>query len=165
MTDEQKDRYDYRDDCDDRWFVKDEKDLYDSAINFLAANPEYIREAWNDPMGHYSGKLFRPVTWKGGLDSIHLESSFDRNIICGCLTQIRGGRRNNNDVMSDADWVSYWPELTELIKMDERIPMDEDTIELDDLKVFAEYQRLFDRIRDGVITPSKAADRLRAVIS
>lgn len=104
------------------------KDKYDRAIEHLAKHPEKIEEAWNmaparpngihdDVRGVDDERCLFAVTGPG----------------CGCLTQVRLGT-------SEAPT----PGLTASIRADYRIPRDEEDITVEDLHVFAEWQRKID---------------------
>lgn len=97
-------------------------DRYDEAIDFLIANPELIHCSWNIPNANVGGLLFQRVC----------DINVDVNGVCGCLTQIRDGRK------------AATVELTVMIQDDERIPYNSDGITIYDLELFAYYQRLVD---------------------
>lgn len=101
-------------------------DKYDKAIDYFTENPDQICEFWNTPHLYPQGCLFVYASETGR--SIN-------NI--GCLTTIR----RNNGFGTEA----CTPELTEAIRADERIPKDARDIKVEDLPVFAEWQRRIDR--------------------
>jgi hypothetical protein len=108
-----------------------EPDRYDKAIAYLEAHPSEIASAWANPFFHPGGALFLYVTHNSG-ESIDLGRG--RFKLCGCLTQVRRGTR-------DAET----EELTEEIRNDTRIPRDFDNVGINNLAVFAEWQRRLDR--------------------
>lgn len=102
-------------------------DKYDQAIAYLHEHPEEIEDAWH--LGSHPAEcLFVPTDGKLFADSQ-----------CGCLTQIAG------------DAYDYFSaptlELTAEIRADHRIPHDVKDIRLEDLPVFAEWQRRLERER------------------
>jgi hypothetical protein len=104
-------------------------DQYDDAIVHLTENPELIRETWGNPEGYTAGCLFTWVTPDGE------GTQRDDGMYCGCLTQIRNGGFHS---------VSWWSSLTNLIRWDKRIPTEGKDITVEDLPVFAEWQRIID---------------------
>lgn len=105
-----------------------EKDKYDLAIDYLTDNPEEIYSAWGDPYDHQAGCLFYYATRKYSPNKVP-ES-------IGCLTQIRQGV-----LYPDAET----EKLTHEIAADERIPDKLGEVTVDDLPVFAEWQRRLDK--------------------
>lgn len=99
------------------------KDKYDKAVEYLTKHPDEIHFAWN-----------RPHTARGGCLFQYAQNTDSTTEFCGCLTQIRGGFE-----------VAQTPELTEAILRDIRLPCDEDDITVDDLPIFAEWQRRIDK--------------------
>lgn len=104
------------------------KDKYDEAVEYLTAHPEVISEAWNRPHKTRGGCLFMPT------DVVYNEDFQEAR--CGCLTQIR----RSEGIYSNGPT----PELTAAIRADERIPKTKETITVDSLPVFAEWQRRID---------------------
>lgn len=108
-------------------------DCYDAAIAYLQDHPGEIHEAWNHPCFHPAGCLFRYV------------HNRERVKCCaGCLTQIRAG---GGVVAAGRDGLGD-PKLTREIRADERIPKSPHAITLDDLPVFAEWNRRLDQELD-----------------
>lgn len=109
-------------------------DKYDKAIEYLTANPNHIPDAWLlMPRDHFSPDLdFEPRC----LFEYVAKDPFsnDTNEHIGCLTQIR----------ANAGIIAETPELTEAIRADERIPRGVGRINVDNLHVFAEWQRRID---------------------
>lgn len=112
-------------------------DVYDLAVARLTRSPELIYAAWNQPSKNIGGILFRnagaPL-----LDGFHVSSSSVG--VCGCLTQIKNdpdtykvivNNYRRNDVLLE-------------IARDARIPQRGKHITVEDLPVFAEWQRRFD---------------------
>jgi len=99
-------------------------DKYDEEVAYLTEFSGYIHHAWNA-----ANPLFGFVSMTGD------EWTGDQQ--CGCLTQIRVG-----------DKEAWLPELTKEIRADERIPTDAHDITVEDLPVFAEWQRKLDEIRE-----------------
>jgi len=91
-------------------------DKYDRAIEHLREHPEDVWLAWHLHSNHPAGCLFA-YTAPG----------------CGCLTQVKCGRRAPTD------------ELTIAIQSDGRIPENNEDITLEHLPVFAEWQRRLDK--------------------
>ena len=94
------------------------RDKYDEAIEYLTDNPDIIHRAWGEASTHPQGCLFGYVGTGG------------------CLTMIRNGWRGDEQ----------HPELTVMIRADERIPTSGGDIVPADLPVFAEWQRKIDVI-------------------
>ena len=109
-------------------------DIYDEAVAFLTENPDRIYDAWNDPCISEGGILFSHVRKPG--------ESTEGVGVCGCLTQIARG-------VSDDRWsityVAQTKELTDAIRADIRIPVSPSYIMVDNLQVFAEWQRRIDK--------------------
>lgn len=104
-------------------------DKYDDAIEYLTKHPDRIRECWRNPSRTDAGCLFAFITPDGWHASVGGKA-------CGCPTLIR----------ADATFSPAWtPELTEIIRNDERIPKHEAHITVESLPAFAEIQRLADR--------------------
>lgn len=126
-----------------------EPDKYDLAISYLRQNPEMIHDAWNHPGGHEheGGVLFGFVgpDWKNK----HNPAYIDRveTGTCGCLQQIRAAKEKGNDGKSGTMEMSFWPRLWEKIASDRRIPIKSGDITVQDLPVFAEWQRELDILR------------------
>ena len=97
-------------------------DKYDKAIAYLKENPDAIQDAWGTPDLHPAGCLFAYAgpTEKDGI---------------GCLTQIRGYHECRTETEA----------LTLEIKNDTRIPEHFSYITVDNLEVFAEWQRRLDK--------------------
>lgn len=98
-------------------------DKYDVAMDYLRANPDRVYDSWtagfNCPLITEDGSCLFGATGGAG---------------CGCLTQV-----SNGDHRADN------PELTAAIRSDTRIPHYGADITVDDLPVFAEWQRRIDR--------------------
>lgn len=109
------------------------KDEYDDAIAYLTANPSDIMNAWHNPSDVEGGCLFRYTsgersgTYWGGTRPA-----------CGCLTQVASGAFPSPNV-----------QLTLEIRKDSRIPHMPEDITVDDLPVFAEWQRKLDAMREA----------------
>lgn len=97
-------------------------DKYDEAIATLTEFPDMIRPSWENPCDYQTGCLFE-FTDTGTI--------YDG---CGCLTQVRAGTDPAPTV-----------ELTIAIRGDRRIPCLLKDITVNDLPVFAEWQRRLDR--------------------
>jgi len=106
--------------------TKSKCDKYDRAINYLKSHPDEIYDAWDDSL-HKAHSPFAHCTPSGHMD-------FVAHGRCGCLTEIRGGTK-----------VGWTPELTDEIRNDGRIPSSPQGITVDDLPVFAEWQRRLDK--------------------
>jgi len=102
------------------------RDHYDHAVDYLTQRPVEIPVAWGEPIDHVAGCLFQFVSPSGG-------PVIDKCCF-GCLTQIRKGLAQ-----------AYTPELTDLIRNDERIPSSGYEIKPAHLPLFADYQRLIDQ--------------------
>jgi hypothetical protein len=132
------------------------KDKYDHAIDYLTANPEEIYEAWASP-GAYEGRggeLFGFVApdWTDCSASAKYEGM--RSGTCGCLQQIRAAKvEDGKDGTSGHAAMAYWNRLWDLIASDRRIPVSGSDITVEDLPVFAEWQREVDekRKQDGFL--------------
>lgn len=99
-------------------------DIYEEEIRNLTDNPEGIFRRWCNGTG-----LFKKIG----------NQSYG-----GCLTQIRA-----YDTMGAYINGKWNQELTDRIKADERIPKDPEQIELKHLPVFAEWQRLVDKLEEA----------------
>ena len=126
------------------------KDKYDRAIEYLTENPDDIYEAWGNPSEWEGcgGELFGFVApdWKDNHSVVY--DTRDVGVgTCGCLQQIRQDKVNGGDGKSGDMCMSHWPRLWENIARDERIPSDADDIGVEDLAVFAEWQREIDALR------------------
>ena len=110
------------------------EDKYDRAVAYLTEHPELIQDAWALDMPGDTEKekeiardceaLFAYAGQAPGRDH------------CGCLTQIRSGERGRDRAAT--------PELTALIRADERIPLDSAGLGVECLVAFAELQRVID---------------------
>jgi hypothetical protein len=107
-------------------------DKYDFAIQSLKNNPELIKDAWYNPSSMIEGCLF-------GFCGPDPNVSFSQECpkAYGCLTQIKGKGEE-----------AFSRELTEQIRLDNRIPSCEEDITVDNLYVFAEWQRRLDKERE-----------------
>lgn len=129
-------------------------DKYDLAIDYLTQNPEQIRDAWGNPEDYEGrgGELFGFVgpDWKSNDNKVRYDGVHGT---CGCLQQIRAakvnGKHENMAEALDGDQMtgSYWPRLWDKIANDRNLPHDEDDITVEDLPVFAEWQREIDALR------------------
>jgi hypothetical protein len=99
------------------------KDQYDKAVAYLTKHPDKIIYAWENPDGELGGRLFQFMGTTDGYG----ES-------CGCLTQVKSGIRR-----------AKTPALTKAIRADARIPEGPQWITVNDLPVFAEWQRRLDK--------------------
>ena len=144
------------DECDMEYVQVVAKDKYDLAIDYLTENPEDIYDAWASP-GAYEGRggeLFGFVApqWDDSNYSVK-----DRDGIrvgtCGCLQQIREAKGEGYDGKSGHAVMSYWNRLWDAIASDRRIPSDASDITVENLPVFAEWQREIDQKRkqDGFL--------------
>jgi hypothetical protein len=111
-------------------------DRYDNAIKYLTNDPDAIQQAWNNPSNSPGGCLFDYVS----PDNNDTHRPTDGRA-CGCLTQIRSGTAYGT--------VAWWPSITNEIRRDTRIP-DQSDITIEDLPVFAEWQRAIDLLREEV---------------
>jgi len=112
------------------------RDKYDDAIEYLTTNPDKIFETWAEPQRRKGGCLFSAVTPSG-----RIWEERDDGQTCGCLTQIRGRDENTNERL-----VAWTTELTTAIRADDRLPNSECGITVENLPVFAEWQRKIDLI-------------------
>ncbi len=96
-------------------------DKYDAAVEYLTTHPDEIQEAWMEPVEHQAGCLFMHVNGLSDIDNY------------GCLTQVKLGTHR-----------AKTSELTRLIRADYRIPSFFSDITVDDLPVFAGWQRRID---------------------
>jgi hypothetical protein len=97
------------------------KDKYDLQIERLTEKPELIQEEW------FEGKVL--FKWVGN------------GLQCGCLTQIR----YNVFFYAINPKGEIDQELTEEIRKDELIPIGIAYVTIEDLPVFAEWQRKIDK--------------------
>jgi len=137
-------------------------DKYDEAIAYLTRHPDEIHDAWGNP-GAYEGRggeLFGFVgpDWSSSSNAYNVRGEVSG--YCGCLQQIREAYENEEvDYMSElkdtSTTLSFWPRQWARIAMDKRIPHESDEIGVEDLPVFAEWQRKIDDLRraDGMEVP------------
>lgn len=134
-------------------------DKYDKGIAYLTENPEEIYEAWSDPDAWEGrgGELFGFVgpNWRSNSNIYNVRGEV--NGTCGCLQQIRLAYINEEaqtmfDLEDKSMTLSHWPRQWARIAMDRRIPADASDIGVEDLPVFAEWQRKIDELRkaDGI---------------
>ena len=127
------------------------RDKYDDAIEYLTALPDMIQAAWEDPQGYEGrgGELFGFVApdWSSNGVAV-LDRAGVKAGTCGCLQQIRAAKMEGYDGKSGDMKMSFWPRLWDQIANDRRIPYDEHEITVEDLPVFAEWQRTIDILRN-----------------
>ena len=104
-------------------------DKYDRAIEYLTAHPEKIPYAWVNAPVHEDEA---DPDIRGVEDMRCLFAATAAGY--GCLTQIRCGS------------IGPTPEITAAIRADDRIPTNENEITVEDLPVFAEWQRRIDAL-------------------
>jgi len=102
------------------------KDKYDVSISYLRKHPTHIVSAWENWSTHPAGCLFQ-------IAEANPEHS-DLNV--GCLTEIRRLTKLK---------ICGRPDLTEEIKIDDRIPTKAIEVSVEHLHVFAEWQRRLDK--------------------
>lgn len=130
-------------------------DKYDAAIDYLTEHPEMIAEAWGNPEDYEGrgGELFGFVgpDWKNNDNKVRYEGQHGT---CGCLQQIRACKVNDEyDSMEEAlraDGAmvgSFWPRLWAKIANDRNLPHCESDITVEDLPIFADWQREIDELR------------------
>lgn len=130
------------------------KDKYDFAIEYLHENPDLIGDAWGSPEEYKGrgGELFGFVgpDWTSNDQKVRYEGSVGGT--CGCLQQIRKAKEDGKDGSHGEMCMSHWPRLWDQIASDRRLPFDSSDIGLEELPVFAEWQRKVDlmRIADGI---------------
>ena len=95
-------------------------DKYDFAIEYLTEHPNEIYDSWNC-LQDESSCLF---------------DKLGKSVTSGCLTQIK----------SSSSYESESLELERKIRNDPRIPINGYGITVENLHVFAEYQRLADKM-------------------
>lgn len=126
-------------------------DKYDDAIAFLTENPDEIAEAWGNPGGMEGrgGELFGYVgpDWQSSNNRMYDTRGVEAGT-CGCLQQIRKAKSDGMDGKSGHMEMSHWPRLWREIASDRRIPIESVDITVDDLRVFAEWQRRIDILRE-----------------
>ena len=142
--------------------VRHTPDKYDKAIAYLTRHPEHIHDAWGCP-GDYQGRggeLFGFVgpDWSSSSNSYEVRGEVSGT--CGCLQQIRQAYKNEdvqymNELDSTDMALSFWPRQWARIAMDRRLPAESEDIGVEDLHVFAEWQRKIDDLRraDGMEVP------------
>jgi hypothetical protein len=111
-------------------------DKYDIAVAYLREHPEEIPDAWNNPSGQVQGEnrgepLFGYVAPNPFRSIVDIGNGL---IKCGCLTQVALGEEE-----------AYTDDLTQKIRSDHRIPTKPEDITVNDLEVFAEWQRKIDK--------------------
>lgn len=105
-------------------------DKYDKAIKYFNDHPSQIRGAWASP-----------GTCEGGALFMYASVSGTRKLGCGCLTQIRG----NVNLSAIGPKNMLMRDITDEIRNDDRIPVRSDDVSVDNLYVFAEWQRRLDK--------------------
>ena len=111
-------------------YTAETPDRYDRGIAYLTARPWHIEDAWSLNMpGDTEKEIARDC------EALFAYAG-PAGRGCGCLTQIRSGVRPVDRAAT--------PELTALIRADERIPLDSAGIGVECLVVFAEWQRVID---------------------
>ena len=108
------------------------EDKYDRAVVYLTEHPELIQDAWALEM---PGDTEKEKEIARDCEALFAYAG-PAGRGCGCLTQIRSGVRPVDRAAT--------PELTALIRADERIPLDSAGIGVECLVVFAEWQRVID---------------------
>lgn len=103
-------------------------DRYDAAIQYLKENPRMIYPAWGYPRSSRGGSLFLFCA----------KNNIPAGLDIGCLTMVK-----------DGDEVAEDEELTRRIRNDPRIPDDVHGVTVENLPVFAEYQREMDAMWPG----------------
>jgi hypothetical protein len=107
------------------------RDAYDEAVAYLKEHRDEIFGAWRDGFvteelnPHHAHILFRPCG--------HRRWNADGQL-CGCLTQVKNGMG-----------VAATPELTEAIRLDQKVPEYGTQIRAHHLEAFADWQRRIDR--------------------
>ena len=131
------------------------KDKYDHAIDYLTEHPSHIESAWGDPSGWEGkgGELFGCVgpDWKSNSNpGMHNRV---KTGTCGCLQQIRQAAKNGSDGTSGEMEMAHWPRLWQKIADDRSLPSESEDIGIEDLPVFAMWQREIDekRKQDGMV--------------
>jgi len=154
-------------------------DKYDKGIKYLTAHPEDIEDAWGNP-GEWEGRggeLFGFVGPEWTKNDQYVRYGRDAGPLgmsvmgtCGCLQQIREAYKGCKDDLErgfdmfsavddahmDTDMtLSHWPDMWAAIASDRRLPTESDKIMVEDLPVFAEWQRAIDEQRraDGMDVP------------
>jgi len=131
------------------------KDKYDHAIDYLTEHPENIESAWGNPKEWEGkgGELFGFVgpNWKSSSNP-GLHGRIQTGT-CGCLQQIRAAFKGGSDGTSGFMEMSHWPRLWQKIADDRSLPYESDEIGVEDLPVFAMWQREIDekRKQDGMV--------------
>lgn len=117
------------------------KDKYDRAIEYLTENPHMIGHAWQRPrFNAEAGCLFQFATPTGTSAEYETENT-------GCLTMIRQYSYEMSALGKDG---KPDPVLTGMIRSDHRIPRHMEEIKVEDLPVFAEWQRRLDILIRGI---------------
>lgn len=118
-------------------------DKYDEAVAYLTEHPEDIAEAWQIPVFRTPSKvaqahcLFAYVTPTGKEQGNRPDAKE-----CGCLTQIQAsGPQGDND----GEFCAWTDALTDAIQADHTIPTDIESVRVEDLSTFANWQRRIDK--------------------
>jgi len=149
-------------------------DKYDKGIKYLTENPDCIEEAWGSPEAWEGrgGELFGFVgpDWTKNDQYVLYGRNLTPKGTCGCLQQIREAYKGCKDdlergfdmwsAVDEADMptsmtLSHWPDMWAAIASDRRLPTESHRIGVEDLPVFAEWQRAIDEQRraDGMDVP------------
>lgn len=123
-------------------------DKYDEAIDYIKTHPhpqEAIRLAWTHPdlYKKHGGCLFSVVA----LDPDSVDLGLDDR--CGCLTEIRSVAEGHEE--NHIERHAFDNDLEGRIAKDRRLPVGVRGITLDNLHVFAEYQREADALRNKIL--------------
>lgn len=117
------------------------RDIYDEGVEYLAANPDKIYDAWNSAAAgiESAGCLTYPLPRGAYALFAHVTQSRNpRSKImveyCGCLTQVKAGTDPAETM-----------ELTDIIRADKRIPRKTGKFKRKTLEHFAEMQRWIDK--------------------
>lgn len=107
-------------------------DKYDAMVTYFQQNPAEIYDAWTAPWNHKYGQLFAFLG----------EDGF--NQVCGCPTQVVGGKPAGNPELYDLVKVMPFPTTEQM--MDCQDDPFETAKVIPKLGLFAEAQRLADKM-------------------
>lgn len=128
-------------------------DKYDRAISYYEKNSNLISHGWQFPFEESHGCLFRPATrikGRANFENCKYSNALwpyrEDGKVVGCLTLIRNPEKTIESLNSgkQSRLVACTDELTKAIRRDKRIPKEGNDISVNDLPVFAEWQRKID---------------------
>ena len=110
---------------------------YKAAIAFLEKHPEKVSDAWLDPFIEQGGSLFVFASPDGT----------EQHNSVACLTQLKGTFDDVSELPGLPSGVGA--RLLKKLRADDRIPLSQDSITVESLPAFGEWQERFDEAYAG----------------